>query len=181
MRVIAGYAKGRRLKMPRSADIRPTLDKVKEALFDILGEEVAEKKVLDLYAGSGSLGIEAISRGAKAAIFIDYNPESIKVVKDNLESLNFQNKAKVLRLDFSRALGYLASQGKRFDLVFLDPPYGKARKSLHLVGKSDILSAHCMVAVEHYKKEVLPEEAGTLARIKSARYGDTCLSFYRKG
>lgn len=180
MRVIAGCAKSRQLKVPKGLKIRPTLDKVKEALFDILGKDAAVDRALDLYAGSGSLGIEAISRGAKCGTFVDNNPKCIKTIKENLASLGFGPKSNVLRLDASRALRSLGKVGERFGLVFIDPPYGKAKISLQQVAKSDILSPHCVVVVEHYKKDAVPNEAGPLRMIKASRYGDTVLSFYRR-
>lgn len=180
MRVIAGSRKGRRLKMPKARRVRPTMDKVREAIFDILDRSVAGRRVLDLYAGSGSLGIEAISRGAKCGTFVDNNPGCIKTIKQNLASLGFEAGSKVLNLDAIRALRHLSKLGEKFDLVFIDPPYGEAKISLHRVAKSDILSPHCVVVVEHYKKEVLPKKVASLGLRKEARYGDTCLAIYRK-
>ncbi len=180
MRVIAGCAKSRRLKVPKGLKIRPTLDKVREALFDILGNDAAVDRVLDLYAGSGSLGIEAISRGAKYCTFVDNNPKCIKAIRENLSNLGFGSRSNVLRSNVSKALRSLEKVAQRFDLVFMDPPYGEAKISLQQVAKSDILSPHCVVVVEHYKKDAMPKEAGPLRMIKASRYGDTVLSFYRR-
>ncbi len=166
--------------MPKARYVRPTLDKVREAIFDILNRSVAGRKVLDLYAGSGSLGIEAISRGAKIAIFIDNSPTCIKTIRENLENLGLKEKGKAIRLDAGKALRYLEQRRERFDLVFIDPPYGEARKSLRQVVSFDILSSHCVVVVEHYKKEVLPKKVASLGLRKEARYGDTCLAIYEK-
>jgi len=165
--------------MPKARYVRPTLDKVREAIFDILNRSVAGRRVLDLYAGSGSLGIEAISRGAKIAIFIDNSPTCIKTIRENLENLGFKEKGKAIRLDAGKALRYLEQRRERFDLVFIDPPYGEARKSLRQVVSFDILLPYCVVVVEHYKKEVLPKKVVSLGLRKEARYGDTCLAFYQ--
>ena len=180
MRVISGIAKNRRLKFPRGPNIRPTLDNVKEALFSILGEYTAGKETLDLFTGSGALGIEALSRGAKKVTFIDNDPRCTCIVKENLESLNFTNKAIVLTLDAREAIKYLESKNKKFDLVLADPPYSTANIFLKILAESDILK-NCFVAViEHHKKDILAGEYAGLIRSKLARYGDTMLSFYKR-
>lgn len=164
--------------MPKGRDVRPTLDKVREAVFNILGGGVKGCRVLDLYAGSGGLGIEAISRGAEFAVFSDHNLKCIKAINENLQRLGLNERTKVLKFDAGRALRYLASRSEAFDLIFLDPPYGDARKSLQMVSESATLSPSSIVVVEHHKGEAMPEHAGGLTLKKAARYGDTTISIY---
>ncbi len=178
MRIIGGTAKNRKIKVPRIHGTRPTLDNVKEALFNILGEFILDKTILDLYAGSGSLGIEALSRGAKSITLVDTNPKCISVMQDNLKNLGFSKQAVILNLKASHAIELFSSTKERFDLVILDPPYGMAKKSLNMMAKSDILTSHSFVVVEHFKKEILPEKDHDLTHKKTSRYGDTCLSLY---
>jgi len=178
MRVISGTAKSRKIKVPRIQGTRPTLDNVREALFNILGEVVRGKSIVDLYAGSGSLGIEALSRGAKSVTFVDSNPKCAFVVRDNLKNLGFSEQAVVLNLKAGQAIERFGRSKKRFDIVILDPPYGMAKKSLNDLAKSDILKTCSFVIVEHYKKEILPEKDRILTHKRTACYGDTCLSFY---
>ena len=178
MRIIGGTAKSRKIKVPRIHGTRPTLDNVKEALFNILGEFIQGKTLLDLYAGSGSLGIEALSRGAKSITLVDSNPKCIFVIRDNLKNLGFSKKALVLNLKAGQAIELFSRTKKRFDLVILDPPYGMAKKSLNMLAKSDILKSHSFIVVEHFKKEILPEKDHDLTHKRTTRYGDTCLSFY---
>jgi 16S rRNA (guanine966-N2)-methyltransferase len=179
MRVISGVAKGRRLKLPKGSNIRPTLDKIKEALFNILGQDISGKEVLELFAGSGALGIEALSRGAERVTFVDSNLGSIRVIKENLKNLNFMNRSIVLNLDVRQAISYLERKKRKFDLILADPPYGKAKIPLKNLAESDILKNHFIIVIEHYKKDSLVEEEAGLRRIKLARYGDTLLSFYK--
>lgn len=204
MRIIAGQFKGLTLKMPKG--IRPTSDKVREALFDILGQRVVGVGVLDLFAGSGALGLEAISRGAKKIVFVDNNPKCIKMIEQNITGLqlipNVVTSGETLRdaeetlrsktsfgtaynlycLDVFKAIKLFAQEKQQFDLILLDPPYYKdlAKKSLISIEQNDILTRNVLVVAEHYKKDKLPEEIGqlTLAKIKS--YGDTLVSFYRR-
>ena len=123
MRVIAGSAKGRRLFAPKGTETRPTSDRVKESLFNILGERVIGGAVLDLYAGSGALGIEALSRGAARAVFVDAEKAAIETIRRNVEGAGFSDRATIRRASAKTALRDLTADGERFDLIFLDPPY----------------------------------------------------------
>ena len=123
MRVISGSARGSKLFCPEGPAIRPTHDRVKEALFSMLGMQVARASVLDLFAGTGALGIEALSRGASSAVFVDVSPASLKVVEDNLNKTHLDESATLINSDFST---YLANTNEKFDLIFIDPPYSKA-------------------------------------------------------
>lgn len=178
MRIISGKYKGRLIKMPRG--IRPTQDKVRKALFDILGD-IKGLSFLELFAGSGAVGIEALSRGVREAVFVEDDRGCIEKIEDNLSllsSLSFR----VIELDVLKATIRLAKEARQFDIIFLDPPYYKdiAKKNLQILEAYDILAPNGFAIVQHFKKEQLPKESGNLVLIKESRYGDTVLSFYRK-
>jgi 16S rRNA (guanine(966)-N(2))-methyltransferase RsmD len=179
MRIIAGIFKGRRLA-PVKARTRPTAAKVREAVFNILGPAVDGMRVLDLFAGTGALGIEAMSRGATAAVFVEDHPEAVMALRRNLEDLELQGKTRVWPLPVTTALKKLAAQGERFDVVFLDPPYagGEAAAVLNALASLDLLSTRAQVVVEHSRRLNLPEESGHLRRIDLRRYGDTQIAIY---
>ena len=179
MRVIAGSAKGKKLVAPRN--IRPTTDRVKEALFSILGK-VEGANILDLYAGSGGLGIEALSRGAKLAIFVDQNLTSVWALQKNLENLSFTKRAKIFKTSAKKALKLLSGDKLRFGLIFIDPPY-----KMNITKLKDVLDGLCwenliepggIVVLEHSQKvdSITPES--DLKKIFDRTYGDVCLTFY---
>ena len=180
MRVIAGSLKGRRLA-PVKGLIRPTGAKVREAIFNILGEAAVDARVLDLFAGTGALGIEALSRGAKEAVFVEDHPEALKVLRRNLEHLELGGRAWVLPVPVHQALKKLAVQGADFDLAFLDPPYGgeKAGAALQNLAAAEIMAPASWVVAEHSRRDQMPEAAGNLQRRELRRYGDTQVAFYQ--
>jgi 16S rRNA (guanine966-N2)-methyltransferase len=179
MRIIAGAFKGRRLA-PVKGRIRPTAAKVREAIFNILGSAVAAARVLDLFAGTGALGIEALSRGAAAAVFVEEHPEALKVLRRNLADLGLEEITTIWALPVAVALKKLAGRGERFGLAFLDPPYGggDATAALSALGSLSLLLPGAMVVVEHSRRESLPEVCGALTRLEVRRYGDTQAAFY---
>jgi 16S rRNA (guanine(966)-N(2))-methyltransferase RsmD len=179
VRVIAGSLKGRRLA-PVKGLIRPTGAKVREAIFNILGEAVLDAQILDLFAGTGALGIEALSRGASEAVFVEDHPESLKVLRRNLKTLDLLNRTLVLPVSVFSALKKLAVQAAVFHLAFLDPPYGfdKAAAVLEALAKAEIMTPGAWVVAEHSRRDTLPEAAGTLQRRELRRYGDTQVAFY---
>lgn len=177
MRVITGSAKGRRLEtLPGNAVTRPTAENVKEALFSMLQFDIEGKKVLDLFAGSGQLGIEALSRGAADCVFVEADRNARAVVERNIQKCGFEGVSKILPVN---ALGY-ASSCSGFDLVFLDPPYnqGIVNQVLPLLEKG--LNKNALVACETSASEELPESAGSLNVILNRRYGKTKITLYRK-
>ncbi|HOX09982.1 MAG TPA: 16S rRNA (guanine(966)-N(2))-methyltransferase RsmD [Candidatus Omnitrophota bacterium] len=187
MRITSGTHKSRIIKAPGS--IRPTLDNVRKAVFDILGEGVKGSRVLDLFAGSGALGIEALSRGAVSCTFVDNSRASIKAIKANLEGLGLAgagrgpSESSVMYADSEAVIGRLAGDGAAFDIILMDPPYYKelAKKTLSLLGDCDILSETGVAVIEHSKHDgPLPPVCGGLKLLRTARYGDTLVSFYRK-
>ena len=179
MRIIAGVFKGRRLA-PVKGRTRPTAAKVREAVFNILGPAVVGVRVLDLFAGTGALGIEAMSRGATAAVFVEDHPEAVKALRRNLAELGLPGQTRVWPLPVAAALKKLAAQGERFGLAFLDPPYGggTAMAALHALAELNLLSAGASIVVEHSRRDTLPEESGRLKRTEVRRYGDTQVAFY---
>ena len=182
MRVIAGEAKGRRLVAPKGYDIRPTADRVKESIYNILGTAPQGALVLDLFAGSGNLGIEALSRGASKAYFIDSKRQAIELIRKNLEVTGLAERAEIIQSEAERIIPRLSEMGAAFDLIFLDPPY---RISVSQVGAVIEKLASCcmndgaMLVYEHDSK-VNPLEIVGLAFISTRSYGDTAVSFYRK-
>lgn len=180
MRIIAGALKGRVLA-PVQGRTRPTAAKVREAIFNILGPVVPEAQVLDLFAGTGALGIEALSRGAVRAVFVEDHPGVLKALAHNLETLGLKDRSRVLPLPVAAALRQLAAQGARFGLVFLDPPYGggAAAATLGALAGSSLLLPEAWVVAEHSRRETLPESAGILALSTLRRYGDTQVAIYR--
>lgn len=180
MRVISGSARGRTLKSVPGKGTRPTSDRVKEAIFSMIGPYFAGGEALDLFAGTGGLGIEALSRGMDRAVFVDLEQASVDVVRSNLRSTGFEDRAEVYRNDAARALKLLARRGRAFDLVFLDPPY-KMRHMDELARQMqelDMLKRGCRVVVEHAAEQHYPEHIGQLVRKKRADYGDTAVSIY---
>jgi len=181
MRVIAGEVKGRRLKVPKRKGVRPTSDYLREALFGILGSSVRGVRFLDLYAGSGAVGIEALSRGGAEVVFLEQDPACLRVLRENVERTGLgQNR--LLGGDVLRVLPRLARQRESFDIIFLDPPYGTglAPRTLEVVASGGLLRPHGVVIVEHFAKEPLPERIGNLRRIRERTHGQTMLSFYAR-
>ena len=164
------------MKVPAGSGVRPTSDKVKQALFNILGQRVAGSAFLDLYAGAGGIGIEALSRGAESVVFVDASRESLKTIKQNIEQTGFGDRATVIH---SGAETFLRKPSGPYDIVFLDPPYVvELGPLLQLVVSAGIMKPDTVVIAEHFKKQPSPEGAGTLTLFREARYGDTVLAFY---
>jgi 16S rRNA (guanine966-N2)-methyltransferase len=180
LRVIAGEYRGRRLDRIEGMDIRPTSDKVKGSLFNILGDSVIDSAFLDLFGGTGGIGIEALSRGAEHVVFIDTDIKSIKVLKGNLEHLNIIDNVEVLNTDYSTGISKLYNNNKKFDIIFIDPPYsvGLAQNALVEIDKHPILAQSGLIIVEHGSKDEMPSSQGKLYMYRSKQYGNTTLSFY---
>ncbi len=180
MRVIAGTAKGRRLFTPKTDAIRPVLDQVKEAIFNILFD-VNGMKVLDLFAGTGAMGIEALSRGAQYAYFVDVLKGAVRLIGKNLESCHFAEQGTVLEMTAAKAIRILSEQKKEFDLIFVDPPYEKhfIKKTLGALATSPLLHENTLVISEHHPKETPPVMEG-LCLTDQRKYGQTTISFFKK-
>jgi len=183
MRIIAGKYRGRKIKMPKGKGVRPTQDRVREAIFNVIRESLPGSKVLDLYAGSGAFGIEALSRGASLSIFVDNNINCISAIRYNLGQLEIgKQNSQVLKKEAVTAISELNNKSTTFDIIFMDPPYhkGLARNTLIKIDSCDILSGRGLVVLEHFAKDDMPERAESLVRFKQKRYGDTVVSYYRK-
>jgi len=180
MRIVAGKNKGNLLKSPKDLSIRPTSEKVREALFDILGTSIRETCFLDLFAGTGAVGIEALSRGAKKVLFIEKELKCIKIIKDNLDKTENNQKALVYKIDFIYGLELLKQKKYLLDYIFLDPPYNKGlvNISFRKISKLPILKEKGLVIAQHYKKEIIIEKLNNLSLIKQRKYGECYLSFY---
>lgn len=180
MRIISGEARGRKLETPTGNHTRPTTDRVKESLFGILQFEIAGAVVLDLFAGSGSLGLEAISRGAKRAYLNDQDAACAQLIRKNANHLGFDDRAEISALPFEAHLKKLKQQQLQFDIIFLDPPYGLGLedRAMAMIQKEDILHGDGCIVVEH-QRHTEPQfpENGT---VDTRRYGDICISIYRK-
>lgn len=180
MRIITGKARGLRLNVPKNYDVRPTADRVKESLFNILGNKVNGAQVLDLFAGSGNLGLEAWSRGAAGIQFVDHSRASLRLVESNIKKCHAEAECSVLQCDAPTALARLYKKGRRFDLIFADPPYNKEllQKVLANLAAYPVLAEGGWLIMEHSAHDeaeaALPEEYVIFRRQK---YGETCLSF----
>ena len=186
MRVIAGKFRSRQLKGLKGTALRPTSDRLRETLFNVIAGRVEGARFIDVFAGTGAVGIEALSRGALEVVFIENHAPAAALIKKNLESLGLGPGARILALDALRGLQKLAGEGGAgrgtYDLVFLDPPYAAAedyRRVLSFLGLSALLTEGSLVVAEHRRNFDLPEEAGSLARVRVLRQGDAALSFYR--
>ena len=181
MRVIGGTARGRSLKVPKGRVLRPTSGRVKESLFDILRNELTGARVLDLFAGTGNLSIEALSRGATEAVLVDSSTPSAKAIRENLHRLGLASRTQFLAMPVTRALRLLARQGETFDVIFIDPPYERhlIEPALEIIDKEMLLRGLGVAIVEHSIREPIPLRLENLHLSDQRRYGNTMLSFFR--
>lgn len=180
MRVIGGTLRGRKLRATRGQRVRPTSSRAREALFDILGD-CEGLRVLDLFAGSGALGIEALSRGADFAVFVDLSYSAVRRVRQNLSECGLEPRSRVIQGEAGRILRKLAAAGERFSLILIDPPYekGLVKRALSVIGERGLLLPGSMVVAEHHASEPLEEGIEGLQRMDQRRYGDTLITFWR--
>lgn len=181
MRVIAGIAGGLRLKSLEGRATRPTADRIKESLFNIIAPVIKDTQVLDLFAGTGALGIEALSRGAGFATFIDHSRDSVEIIKQNLEHTGFNEASEVYSADFENGLRKLAGLGRKYDMIFLDPPYGKKLeiKAVELLNNFGLMTDSAIIIIECEQKESLPDKLSQTEIIDERNYGRTAVRFYR--
>lgn len=178
MRVITGSARGRKLITLEGEEvIRPTADKVKEALFSIIQFEIEGASVLDLFAGSGQLGIEALSRGAKNATFVDHSRDAVEIIKQNLKNTNLFSQSVVLNSD---SFAFLLNKKEQYDIIFLDPPYKKQMVEKALPGACEVCRDSGIVICETDRDEELPDEVGNFSKFKEYNHSKTKLTTYRK-
>lgn len=182
MRVISGSLRGRRIKPVPGKNTRPTLDKVKESVFNILGQFFDGGRCLDLFSGSGNLGIEAISRGVNTCVFVERSFPAYKVIKENINNLNLENNSEVYNMDAFKALDYLQKKGDKFDYVFLDPPYNKQliNKALEQLVNNNLLNNNAKVVVECLKEDEILTSFQDLEMEKTNYYGITKIIIFRK-
>lgn len=179
MRIISGRFKSRRLKGTPPSGIRPTSDKLRETIFNVLGTSVEGSIFLDGYAGMGAIGIEAISRGAAEVYFVDQSRKACRIIRENLDLLDIKEGFKILEMDLVKALDSFTVQ---FDIAFLDPPYEREDlrlKSLERFGSRPLLTGDGLLIIEHSRRKNLPDVSGTLRKIRSLVQGDAALAFYR--
>lgn len=181
MRVVSGALKGRALKAVPGKTTRPTTDKVKEAIFNMIGPYFEGGLALDLFAGSGSLGIEALSRGIECSIFIDKDLKAIQTIRENLENLKLNDCSEVYRTSADQALKAVSKRGLKFRIIFLDPPYKKQKLEsiLKVIHEQSLLSTDGVVVCEHSYEVTLPDQVLSLAKTKSEQYGITSVSLYQ--
>jgi 16S rRNA (guanine966-N2)-methyltransferase len=181
MRVIAGKFGSRKLKGPGKLRMRPTSDRLRETLFNILGPAVEDSLFIDLYAGTGAIGIEAISRGAKEVVLVEQHAPSAKLIEENLKALDATRIAEVMTMAAEKALEKLAARHRMADFIFLDPPYEDEDQQLlvlELLDESHLLAPQGLVIVEHSSKTELPERLNRMERMRVVEQGDAALSFY---
>jgi 16S rRNA (guanine966-N2)-methyltransferase len=183
MRLSGGRFRGRTLKTPKGEATRPTSGMVRETLFNILVAEIPEAAILDLFAGSGSVGLEALGRGAAHAVLVEHARPALTCLRENIALLGVAGEAEVLPCPVERALETLARQARQFDLIFLDPPFADAdayTTVLNAVAASALLAPDGVLVIQHYRRLPLPDDAGALHRDRIKLIGDNALSFYRQ-
>lgn len=183
LRVIAGKAKGKRLKAPPGLTTRPVTDMVKEALFNVLGRDIAGSRLLDLFAGSGSIGIEALSRGADQVVFIDRDARAARVVKENLDNCKFDSQGyEIYRNDVFRALDILERKQYRFDYIYIDPPFTDEEifaRILYRLDKGQVMDQDGRMILRTRRQKKLPLDLGYLKEYRADNYGESTLHYYK--
>jgi 16S rRNA (guanine966-N2)-methyltransferase len=187
LRIISGIVRGRKLltpgKGPDGREIRPTSARAREAVFNIIGPEVRDAPVLDLFAGTGAMGLEALSRGAATAVFVDHSPAAVRLLGRNIDRCGFADRAIFVRRDATKGFGFLREfvPAAGFSLIFIDPPYRQKIDGLMLdkIDRAGILASSGLLVFEHAAEGRLPEERGRLQLIDQRRYGEAGFAFYR--
>ncbi len=182
MRIIGGEHRGRKIIRPEAEATRPTKDRIRESVFNIVSERLPDSDILDIFAGSGAYGLEALSRGAKRAVFVDNSKYCASIIKNNINTLNVKYRSKVIISDAFETIEQLYNKKEKFDLLFADPPYntGLAKKTLIKVNQYDILNEFGLLIIEHHVEEVLPQTGKNVTILKKKTYGDTNISIYIK-
>ena len=181
MRVITGTAKGRKLRVLKGLDKRPTTDRVKESIFSVIGEKVCDADILDLFAGTGNLGIEALSRGARTALFIDNDAQATKTIEENLELTHFLNQSEIWTCDVFGALRRLHTISREFDVIFADPPYEKGfgGKTYIILEEKSLLKLQGIFILEHSISEEIPTDSDHMKLMTQKLYGQTAVHFFQ--
>lgn len=182
MRIISGQYRGRQIATLKGGKLRPTSDQLRETLFDVLGPRITGARLLDAYAGSGAVGLEALSRGASEVVFIEHHRAAAALIRQNLEALGIKSGYRLVTSDVLDGLERLSEEAARFDIVFLDPPYTEIREyhhALRQLARGGLLGPESLVVAEHSRHTELEERYGALARVRLLRHGDAQLAFYR--
>ena len=189
MRISAGNLKGRKINFRKAQKaaakqdaLRPTSSKVRESVFNIIGSLIEDAKFIDLYAGTGAVGVEALSRGASAAFFVEADRKRTEQIEKMLKDCGYSSKADIITGEASAFIAKTVKEGLKFDIVFLDPPYhtGELERILPLLSGGEMLNDKGIIIAEHLSKKKLPDEIGKLVQKKAYKYGDTMLTLYRK-
>lgn len=180
MRIIGGAFKGRKIKFPVKSDVRPTKDRIRESVFNIIAGNLDNADVLDIFAGSGAYGLESLSRGAKKIVFVEKNRLVSSIITENSRILGVEEFVKIIRQDAFKAIEILAGSKEKFDIIFSDPPYNLelAKKTLIMVNRYDILKHSGLLIVEHHRSESLPDVEGCVSIFKQKAYKDIVVSFF---
>jgi 16S rRNA (guanine966-N2)-methyltransferase len=180
MRIVTGKFRGRRLKGPEGMDLRPTSDRLKQTLFNIIGPGVAGATILDVFAGSGAIGLEALSRGAREAVFVDSDRAAVRLIRQNLALCGLTSGYRILHGDVFAQLRMLGREGFRAGIIFLDPPYdwGPYADLVTTLFKAGIAREESRVIIEHHRKTTLPDGGPGFRRVRLVEQSDKCLSFY---
>lgn len=181
MRIITGKARGLKLVTPKNMQVRPTSDRVKESLFNIIGTKIIGAKVLDLFAGTGNLGLEAWSRGAEKIVFVDENPTSLQLVMSNIKKAKAEKETNTIKGSALRVVADLSAKGELFDFVFCDPPYNKGlvEQIIRQISQNNIVASGGYIIIEHSQHETIQELPSKIENVRSEKYGETLVSFLR--
>lgn len=182
MRIVTGRAKGRAIKAPEGMNTRPTSDRVKESIFNIISTRMYDSNCLDVFAGTGNLGLEAISRGAKYCTFIEKDKNTYKILRENIETLKFEKDCVTYNQDAFNVLKLIEKKGEKYDIIFLDPPYSKGLidKSIEEISTLDILKGDGVIISEYDDKDIIPDKIGDIRVYRTEKYGRTKVSFWSK-
>ncbi|HUZ45621.1 MAG TPA: 16S rRNA (guanine(966)-N(2))-methyltransferase RsmD [Terriglobia bacterium] len=182
MRIIAGTNRGHKLDTLKGTKLRPTSEQMRETLFDVLGPSVRGSTFMDAYAGSGAIGLEALSRGADEVVFIEHHRAASKMIRKNLDALDIQGNFRLITCKVLKAFEKLAEEGASFDFAFLDPPFEEIREyhhSLRQLGRSSLIRPSSLVIAEHSRHQILEERYAQLTRVRIIRHGDVQFTFYQ--
>ena len=181
MRITAGVLKNRKIKSREGRETRPTLERIKEAIFSIIGEQVVEAKFLDLYSGTGNMAIEALSRGAGRAVMIEQDKEALRIIIENINNLSLENKCRAYKNDVFRAIEILDRKNEKFDIIFMDPPYKEniSAQTIEKISESNILSEEGIIISEHSTYEKLENTIGKFVKYDERDYNKKIISFYK--
>lgn len=182
MRIIAGEAKNKKIKSRKGMNTRPTLGSVKESLFSIISPYVPDSSFLDLFSGTGNIALEALSRGSRRAVMIEQDPEALKIVIENINSLGYEERCRAYKNDVIRAVEILGRKEERFDIIFMDPPYKQelCTKVIKAISKAGVLAEGGLIICEHHIFEELADEIGEFKKADYRKYGKKAMTFYTR-